>query len=187
MRYNIIFSLIALLMLGCSSSSKELYVLSTAKDPATKYESKKSSIGVEEVVIPKYLARREISAAKSSSKLFLLNNAIWGEHLDEGLTNRLISYFQKKFQQPAVYSYPWEGNQTSGLKVKVQITRFIAQEEHLYLDANWEINSLNSGKRFAKLFSTVVATGATAEEIVRSMDRAFGELEEQIAEGIHQF
>jgi len=187
MQKNMILYLVMLLILGCSSSSKELYVLSTVKDPATKYESKHGSIGVEGVVIPQYLARREISAAKSSSQLFLLNDAMWGEHLDEGLTNRLISYLQKKFQQPAVYSYPWHGNQPNGLRVKVQITRFIAQEKRLYLDANWEINSLNSDKRFAKLFSTVVATGSTADAIVSSMDRAFGELEEQIAEGIHQF
>jgi len=187
MQKNLISFVVVLLMLGCSSTAKDLYLISTVKEPVKHYEAKGMDIGVEQVIIPRYLERREISAAKSANQLYLLDGAMWAENLDVGLTNRLISFLQKKFQQPSVYQYPWDINRSNGLKIKLQVTRFIAQGQNLYLEANWEVASLDSDKRMTKLFSTVVATGPTAEEIVNSMNEAFAELEQQIAAGVNQF
>ena len=70
------------------------------------------------------------------------------------------------------------------IKVKVQITRFIAQGSRVYLDADWEVEHMRTGKRKARLFSTTVATNSDASSIVSSMDQAFKQLEESIASGI---
>lgn len=180
-------SLIAVIALfsfsGCGSSAN-YYVLSVASQPKTVYPNKHRVIGVEKITVPGYLYKREIAVAKTSSQISLLSGAVWGEDLDEGLTNRLISFLQKKFRQPSVYAYPWNVDRIPTIKVKVQITRFIAQGDRVYLDADWEVEHMHTGKRRARLFSTTVATRSDASSIVSSMDQAFKQLEESIASGV---
>lgn len=168
---------------GCVTSSN-YYVLSIAPQPTTHYANKNRSIGVNKVTIPEYLYKREIAVAKTSSHISLLSGAVWGEDLDAGLTQRLISFLQKKFQQPSVYAYPWDLDRQPSIKISLDITRFIAQGDKVYLDANWEIVHVSTDKRKARLFSTTVATSSDADSIVDAMNRAFGQLEEDVAKGI---
>jgi cholesterol transport system auxiliary component len=170
---------------GCVTSSN-YYVLSVAPQPTTVYANNNRVIGVEKVTIPEYLYKREIAVAKTSSQITLLSGAVWGEDLDAGLTQRLISFLQKKFQQPGVYAYPWGVDRQPSVKVNVDITRFIAQGENVYLDANWEVMNVSSKKHKAKLFSTSVSTRNDAASIVDAMDKAFGQLEEDVAKGLKE-
>ena len=179
------FLLLPLFFLLNSCFSNNYYVLSTASQPTQHYMRKNRVIGVEKVIVPKYLFKREIAVAKSSSHIDFLSGAVWAEDLDAGLTQRLIGFLQKKFNQPNVYAYPWGVEKQPTLKVKVQITRFIAQGERVYLDANWEVMNMRTGKTKAKLFSTTVPTTSHANDIVSAMDKAFGQLEAAIARGIN--
>ena len=179
-----LFILMALLgFSGCVTSSN-YYVLSVAPQPATVYAHNNRIIGVEKVTVPEYLYKREIAVAKTSSQITMLSGSVWGEDLDAGLTQRLISFLQKKFKQPSVYAYPWGIDRQPSVKVNVVITRFIAQGDKVYLDANWEIMNISTHKRKAKLFNTSVATSSDAASIVDAMDRAFGQLEEDVARGV---
>ncbi len=182
-----LLSIVALLFVlgGCVSSS--YYVLSTAPQPAETYSHLKGAVGVEKISVPKYLFKREIAVAKSSSQVTFLGDASWAEDIDEGLTRRLISFLQKKFNKPEVYNYPWDVGEQPRIKVKVQISRFIAQGDRVYLDASTLFENMQTGKRKAKLFSTTVPSGNSASSIVAAMDRAFDHLEEQVAEGIRRF
>jgi len=185
-RIKILLIFITLLGLsGCVSSN--YYVLSTASQPSVTYTHKSRVIGVEKITVPKYLFKREIAVAKSASQIIFLDGAVWAEDLDAGLTHRLIGFLQKKFNQPSVYAYPWGTDKQPSIKVKVHVTRFIAQGERVYLDANWEVENMKSHRRSAKLFSTTVPTKNDASSIVDAMDRAFGKLEEDVARGIKQF
>ena len=180
----LIFSTL-LIVSGCSISN--YYVLSTASQPKQTYITKKQVIGVDKVSVPEYLFKREIAVAKSASQVTFLNGSVWAEDLDAGLTHRLIVYLQKKFRQPSVYAYPWGTDIQPDLKVKVRVTRFIAQGNNVYLDANWEVRSMRTQKSSVKLFSTVVPTQSDASSIVDAMDRAFGQLEEDVAKGVKSF
>ena len=182
---HILFTAMALFMLtGCFTSSN-FYVLSVASQPQSTYASYNRSIGVEKVTIPAYMFKRQIAFAKSPSQIAFMSDSEWGEDLDEGLTNRLISFLQKKFRQPRVYQYPWQTDTPPYKKVKLQITRFIAYGDRVYLDANWEIETLSNRARKSRLFSTSVPTKAgDAANIVASMDAAFRQLEESIASGL---
>ena len=187
-KMKIILPFIVLLGLnGCVSSSKSYYVLSMASHPSVVYTKKNSVIGVEKITVPGYLYKREIAIAKTSNQITLLGNAQWGEDLDAGLTQRLISFLQKKFNQPNVYAYPWDVERQPNVKVGIQITRFIAQGDKVYLDANWEVTQLVTHRRMSKLFSTTVPTGSDASSIVQAMDSAFGQLEENVAQGVKGF
>lgn len=169
---------------GCLSTSSSYYILSLAPQPTVTYANKSRIIGVEKVTIPSYLTKREIAVAKSASQITLLSNAVWGEDLDTGLTQRLISFLQKKFNQPDIYAYPWGVDRQPTVRVKVDITRFIAQGDKVYLDASWELKSGLKKKRKARLFHTTVPTQSNAESIVTAMDTAFSQLEESVANGI---
>lgn len=169
---------------GCFSSN--FYVLSTASEPVQRYAYKKQVIGVEKVTVPEYLFKREIAVAKSSSQVTFLSGSTWAEDLDAGLTQRLIRFLQKKFNQPNVYAYPWDVAKQPTVKVKVHVTRFIAQGAYVYLDANWEIENMRTGDVKARLFSTKVPTSGDATSIVSSMDMAFAELEEALANAIRR-
>jgi len=183
--FKILLPLIALFGLnGCVSGSSSYYVLSVASQPAKVYPSSKMTIGVEKVTVPGYLYKRDIAIAESNSQIKLLSNAQWGEDLDEGLTSRLIGFLQKKFNQPNVYAYPWGINHQPTIKVSVQITRFIAQGDKVYLDATWSIENMKTKRRKARLFSTSVPTKSDTQSIVSAMDRAFAEFEETVAMGI---
>jgi cholesterol transport system auxiliary component len=181
---KILFATVAILTLAGCGTSNNYYVLSVASQPTTVYKNRHKIIGVEKITVPGYLYKREIAIARSSSQITFLSTAVWGEDLDEGLTQRLISFLQKKFREPSVYAYPWNMLRVPTVKVKVQITRFIAQGERVYLDADWEVENMHTGRRKAKLFSTSVPSGSDATAIVASMDQAFKELEESIASGI---
>jgi cholesterol transport system auxiliary component len=167
---------------GCTISN--YYVLSTASQPKTTYSSKDKVIGVEKVTVPEYLFKREIAVAKSASQIIFLDGSEWAEDLDSGLTHRLIVFLQKKFKQPSVYAYPWGTDIQPDIKVKVRVTRFIAQDTNVYLDANWEVRSMRTEKSSVKLFSTIVPTNTDASSIVDAMNIAFGQLEEDVAKGI---
>jgi cholesterol transport system auxiliary component len=134
--------------------------------------------------MPAYLFKRQIAFAKSPSQIGFLSGAEWGEDLDEGLTNRLIAFLQKKFRDPRVYEYPWQTDNQPTQRVKVNITRFIAYGDRVYLDANWEIRN-SSGRSRSSLFETTVPTrSGKAADIVASMDAAFRQLEESVANGL---
>ena len=171
-----------LILSGCLSSN--YYVLSTASHPTQTYNYSHKVIGVEKVTVPEYLFKREIAVAESSSKIRLLSNATWAEDLDAGLTQRLIRFIQKKFNAPNVYHYPWGLDSQPTEKIKVQISRFIAQGDMVYLDANWQVENMKTGKIKARLFSTTVPTSGEANDIVSSMDKAFSQLEETVANGV---
>ena len=128
--------------------------------------------------------KRKLTVATSANQITQLHDASWGEDMDSGLTQRLISFFQKKFSQPDVYAYPWGVDRQPDIKVKVQINRFLAQGDMVYLDANYVITHIKSKKSRAFMFNTSIKTSQEANAIVASMDKAFGKLEEDIASKI---
>ena len=187
LKFKTILPFITLLGLNGCLSPSSYYVLSLAPQPTAHYPNKNRIIGVAKVSIPEYLYKREITVATSSNQITTLTGAVWGEDLDSGLTNRLITFLQKKFNQPSVYAYPWGVDIQPSVKVSVVVTRFLAQGDKVYLDANWEVMSLSTQKRKARLFSTSVATNSDANSIVNAMNKAFDQLEEQVALDVNHF
>lgn len=167
---------------GCTTQS-HYYVLSTAKSPSIVQQSSKS-IGVEQVILPSYMDKRKLTVATSANKIVQLDSALWAEDMDTGLTQRLISFLQKRFNQPNVFGYPWGVDEQPHVKIKVQINRFLAQGDRVYLDANYVVKHMTNKTSRAYLFNTSVPTTNATEDIVNSMDSAFGRLEEHIAQRI---
>lgn len=184
--FKIKFPLLLLMLFvlqGCFPSS-HYYILSTpSSSKSVKYPK---SIGVERITLPKYLSKREIAVAHSSSKIAFLSDAIWAEELGEGLTQRMIYFFHKHFSQANVSLYPWNMTQQPDLKVKIKIMRFIAYQGSVYLDGNWEIERMKRKTYHAKRFHIKVKTKHDSDSIVASMDKAFAKLEQEVADVIQR-
>lgn len=186
-KIQIFLSIAVLFLLGGCVGSTNYYVLSNPSQPSVVYAKQNKIIGVEKVTLPAYLFKRQIAIAKSASQIAFMSGYEWGEDLDEGLTNRLISFLQKKFREPRVYAYPWQTDKVPTQRVKVNITRFIAYGDKVYLDANWEIID-RSGRSRSRLFNTSVAIqSGNSASIVASMDAAFRQFEESLANGLKSF
>ena len=184
---NLFVSTVLLFLLSACGGTSSYYVLSLASQPIQTYHNTKFVIGVEKVTVPAYMYKRELAVATSSSQINLLSGATWGEDLDTGLTNRLVNFLQKKFNQPNVYEYPWGVDKQPDIITSVHITRFIAQDKTVYLDATWRAFQVKTKKHTARLFSTHVATSSDAKSIVSAMDAAFAQFEETVAKGIKSF
>ncbi len=177
-----------LLVIGGCSVRSHYFVLSNPSVAPKVQKLNAIRIGVAKVETPAYLLKREIAVADNSSEVRYLPGSVWAEDLDTAITRRLIAYLQKRFAQPHIYAYPWEMESEPDRKVKVVLSKFIAQEGRAVLDATWEIRDRRSGKNLAKLFhADVPIAGSGAEGIVAAMNRALGYLEEDIAEGIVRF
>ena len=167
---------------GCFSS--HYYILSTPSTPKHTYNRYKMRIGVEKVTLPKYLFKHEIAVAASSHEVVFVSDGTWAEDLDEGLTLRIIGFLRKKFNQPNIHAYPWGADKQPHKKIHIAISRFIAQDHTVYLDAAWEIKNIQTGQRTSRLFSTEIPTDMHTPNIIDAMNQAFSQLEENIAKGL---
>jgi len=185
--FKFILSITLLLLLeGCFSS--RYYILSMPSTPKTHATLlQNETIGVEKVTVPKYLFKREIAHLKEGMEVLFYPSDMWAEDMDNGLTQRLIAFLQKKFQHPQVYAYPWGLDENPDIKIKVQVTRFIEERGRVYLDANWEISSMKEKRRMAKLFSHSLPSPSDASSVVETMNRLFASFEEDLARGVEAF
>lgn len=179
---KILLLLIFLSLHGCISS--HYYILSTPSTPKKSYTQKQMRLGVEKVTLPKYLFKREIAIAKSNQEIVFLSNGTWAEDLEEGLTLRLIGFLQKKFNQPNIYTYPWGSTIQPRRTIHLTISRFIAQNNKVFLDASWEIHHLKTEQHTSKLFSISLPTNMDTPDIIATMHHAFSHLEKKVSESL---
>ncbi len=174
-------------LVGCVGGTNNYYILSVPSQPNMTYHINNKVIGIENVTVPAYLYKREIAIANSSNSITLLSSAKWGEDLDVGLTNRVINYLRKKFNNPDIYMYPWDIDNQPNIKISIHISRFIAQGDYVYLDVSYSIENLKSKKRISHLFSIKVATKKDITDIVDAMNRAFSKFEDNLAVDLRKF
>ena len=184
MKRYILWSFIAILLVGCGVSSN--YFLISPLDTKLYHSKKLPTIGVEKISLPQYLQQNRVVVQLSPTQVSYRQNDIWAEDMEESLTKQLITKLQKSFNHPYVYAYPWNLSKQAGLKVKVSISRFIAYGDHIYLDANWEIYNIDTQKSVSRLFSVKVPTTQDTTSIVSNMSRAFDNLSSTITQEINR-
>jgi len=182
-----LFSLIFLA--GCGGPAQQ-YILSEPQGtiPAAKHSI--AQIGVDQVMLPAYLAGNKIPIQSAAGELTFCDEAVWATAPEKGITRHLITYLQKRFDTPHVYRYPWDIEKSSGVRLKVIINRLIYVESsrRVELEASYFVEPIQGRRRRAKLFATSVPVpkGETAL-IVVAMNRAVDRLAESAAQLIAHF
>ncbi len=184
--YSIFLAGLMLTLSGCGSS--RYFMLAEPSTTIAKvYSHKLPVVGVEKISLPEYMKQGKVAKQISSTQIEYLDNDNWLEDMEQSLTKQLIVTIQKSFNTPKVYAYPWGLSKQASLKVQVRINKFIAQGAYVYLDANYEITHMDSGRKYSKLFSTKVETKEDTKSIVSSMNIAFSKLSKNIMGGLSRF
>jgi len=167
-----------LLLIGCSSN-KTYYTLGETINisPSVKYDK---TIEVVRVNVPKYLIDFTLVRQVSPHQIELIDKAQWLTPMQKRLTNTLIDYLQKSMNNPNVHLYPWNAKEAASKRVLVNITRFIAYNNEVILEANYKIQNFENNKNSQKLFRTTVKTHENIDRMVASMEKAYFKLAEEI-------
>jgi len=177
------YILLLLFFVGCGGSSQ--YFMLSEPIMIKKYNSRSSSIiGVEKISLPEYMLQGKVAISLSSTEIKYLDTAKWINDMEGSLTKQLIVTIQKSFNTPKVYAYPWDLSRQADIKIKININKFIAYGDKVYLDANYEIKNLKSSKLQGKLFNTTVPTDSSSISIVSSMNIAFSKLTKKIVDDL---
>ncbi len=175
-------TIILMLLNGCSIRSKNYYILSDVRDiEPIKSSQNMPSIGVANIKLPQYLLKESIAIQEKSQKIIFSKNSLWGVKLDKELTNRLISYLQKRLNRPEVYNYPWgiKGEKVD-VKLYLKISNFIAKNSIVYLDASWQLIDKNGDKKSYLFSQKLRSRSEDIKDIVYAMSKIFRALEEKI-------
>ena len=163
-----------LVFIGCSTPKS--YILDNKNVPILDKTFTKS-IGVKTIELPQYLLGKEIPFLQNDNQIIYLKDKKWATYLDEQLTNRVVSTLQKSFNTPKVYKYPQNTSTKPDIIIQITINKFIADENEVVLDATYE----SKGK--SRLF-TIKKALSHKDDIIDSMNKAFGDLEKELIEDL---
>lgn len=166
-----------LLLTGCGS--KFYYTLGDTSHIESTH-TYTQSIAVQKVDIPKYLKDNNLVRQVTPYQIILIKDSNWLTPMQQRLTNVLINYLQKSLNNPNVYLYPWEKEKDTRKKISLTIKRFIAYKNEVILEANYKIYDFSSKKYKTKLFTTKVKTLENTDAIMKSMEKAYFQLIEEI-------
>jgi len=179
-----IYFIILFLLLFTGCSTKEYYTFGDNINIISSSYKYKKTIAIEKVKVPKYLTDTSVVYQVSPYRVIRLKKANWLTPMKKRLTNVLIDYLQKSLNNPNVYLYPWESTKETDIKVSLKIKRFIAYKSEVVLEASYQIKNLKTQKVKTKLFHTNEPTSHLAEDIMKSMEKAYLKLIKEIKKDI---
>ena len=176
------FILIFAIFLSSCGGGK-YYILSISSNPKTTTKLNKR-VGVSLIKLPAYLYKRNLYTLTSSSNIKIDTSAVWAEDLDRGLTTRLVSFLQNRFNNPNIFTYPWGGVTNPNIIIKIEISKFIYQNDRVYLQANYKIINTKNSKSKSRLFRDEIISKNNPNEIIDNMNLLFSRFESRVADGI---
>jgi len=178
---KIMIFLVGLFFVGCSIKSNSYYLLEGDKN-IVQTHSFSGAIGVNIVELPRYFNQNNLAVKEGSNKVYFINQAHWISDMDEHLTKVLVAYLKRYFNTTDIYLYPWDVKKNVSKRVDIKIENFIYDGKNVVIDASWEIDQKGASK--AKFFHTFVEAKNDPDSIVKSMDKAFSKLQEQVARSL---
>lgn len=182
MKFIVMF-LIVVIFTGCISDTKTRYILENQSSSINRVQKSIKSIGIKNIELPGYMLQTGIAVLKKDNQLYYLKDKLWAVNMDEQLTKRLISTFQRALNNPNITKYPWNSHKRPNKIVQVVINKFIANETHIVLDASWSLLDTRSKNLKSRLFFDKIDID-TKDEIVSKMSELFYRLEMEIIQSL---
>jgi len=177
--------LLALMLAGCASSggSAVSYYLLTP-DMSGKIVSRPDlRVGVGPVELPEYLSRPQVLVQVGSSRVVANKQHRWAGPLQKNFTDVLTTNIGYRLGSANVVIYPWESPRSVDRQVVIKVTRFIASDDGVHLEARWRLLDRNGTQR--KSGTIALADSADIEDydaIVTAMSRLTGRLADRIVQ-----
>jgi len=181
MKKFIIYTIIAIFAFSCSIKSKSYYMLEGTKKIVQTHKLP-YSIGIKKITLPRYFNQNTLAIKEGENRVVFIDNATWISDMDEQLTSVLIDFLKRYFNTTNIYLYPWEGGKKIKKIVNLKINSFIYDGQYVNLDATWEIIGKTNPQ--AKFFKTRIESKNSPDDIIKAMNKAFGELQIQIARSL---
>ena len=173
---QILLTVILLFVLGGCAQKRHYYVLSAPHQITATDHRIEQVIGVEDLQVPEYLHEGRIALLQKNNRVIYLNDALWAVDMQKDLTDALIFDLQKSLPGSVIVHYPWESaGRDVDLVVRVKITRFIASQNEVYLDAVVRVGDHDKILSFKEPIESM-----QADNIVEGMKRAFFRLERAV-------
>ncbi len=132
--------LLALILAGCASSggSSVNYYLLTP-DTGNIVNKPGLRVGVGPVELPEYLSRSQVLVQVGNSRVVASREHRWAGPLQKNFTDVLTSNIAYRLGSADVVIYPWESPRSVDRQVVIKVTRFIASDSGVHLDARWRL------------------------------------------------
>lgn len=139
-------------------------------------------VGVAKITLPAYMKQNRVVIQTAPHKLSFLEGDEWVDSLDLIATQTMVNHLQKFSKGTNVTLYPWDFEGNKGRKVTIHISRFIAYEDSVTLEATYSIQGITKGSsRVDRSFKTIVPTDIkNTDKVVESMNMAFRYLAKDI-------
>jgi uncharacterized lipoprotein YmbA len=171
-------------MTGCAASTPpRLFTL--ASRPGTSPGDVSVRVVVKPVEVAKYLDRTQIVRYSDSYELQVFDLERWGEGMRDMTTRVLIENLSLRLPAAQVVSESSPVSLTADVTLEVDISRFDADSSgQVVLDAHWAMQRERrpSGVKLARIRVRPASTSVT--DLVAAMSDAFGQLSDQIAQGV---
>jgi uncharacterized lipoprotein YmbA len=133
--------LLALTLAGCASSggSAVNYYLLTPDAGARVVNKPGLTVGVGPVELPEYLSRSQVLVQVGNSRVVADRQHRWAGPLQKNFTDVLTSNIARRLGSADVVIYPWESPGSVDRQVVIKVTRFIASDSGVHLDARWRL------------------------------------------------
>ncbi len=148
------------------------------------------SVGVGFVKMPAYLLRNSIAVRHGPGEIEYLEDALWGERLDQAFQQTLAANLSTLLPSDRVYLATWERDQVR-VRVVVSVEQFdVDTRGHGALIAWWRLTAPGSDKLLksgqARLTRTGPAPRGNPQVIVATLSALTAEFSRELAQVIHQ-
>ena len=184
---RLLFLLLGAMLSGCVSTggSAVNYYLLTPDHGSAPVSQRDLRVGVGPVELPEYLARPHILVQAGNSRVVADRSHRWAGALQKNFTDVLTTNIGHRLARGDVAIYPWESPRTVDRQVVIQVTRFIASGDRVFLDARWRILNRNGNQVRSETISLVENTdGQDYDAIVSAMSRLVGRFADRIVQAL---
>jgi len=172
MQKIILTLLIVAIFSGCGT--KQLYTIGDTIHITPSKESHREYIAIDKVELPIYFMDSPIYKKDSPHHLVEVEKANWIHAMDKHLTNVLVTYLQKSMNNPNIYRYPWSTANRMDKRISLSISKFIAYNGVVSLEANYHILDKNKKIGINNIFSiTIDIKDESVAELINSMEQAY--------------
>ena len=181
--------LLLLLNSGCVSnpgSGIHYYLLTPSSLGGSISAHRHLNIGIGPIELPEYLSRPHIFTHTGKTQLKSNKQHRWAGSLENNFTDVLATDLGLQLQKSHIEIYPWDRPGTVDRQIVVHVTRFIADDRNVYLDARWRVLDKQGDQRkvaSARLRQSLDSSAADDDfdTIVSLMSDLVGELAHEIA------
>lgn len=177
--------LLALILAGCASSggSAVNYYLLTPDRGGNIINKPGLGVGVGPIELPEYLSRSQVLVQVGSSRVVADRQHRWAGPLQKNFTDVLTSNIAHRLGSTDVVIYPWESPRSVDRQVVIKVTRFIASDSGVHLDARWRLLDRKGDQvQSGNISLTEPADTRDYDAIVTAMSRLTGRLADRIVQ-----